>query len=46
MALGQVILVASEAAPGLVFPSPPFLLNLLPWRPLMKLNARSMYMQT
>ena len=46
MALGQVILVASEAAPGLLLSSPRFLLNLLPWRLPTELSTRGKYTQT
>jgi hypothetical protein len=42
MALGQAILVVSEAVPS-VLQSPPFSLNLLPWRPPTKINARGTY---
>jgi hypothetical protein len=46
MTLGQAILVASGASPSLLLLSPPFSLDLLPWRPSTKLSALSKHKRT
>jgi len=46
MALGQAILVANRTSPDLLLLSPPFSLNLLPWRPSTKLSALGKHKRT